>query len=385
MVRNWWPPRDASGVLLVTEVGAREPRYVETTVGIIDAAWWNTGHHPTYLRGVVDSLLAAGADVRVVGPPGLEVDPSAVVGSSARLPPSMIVRSARWQRSATTLLRRAGAAVLFDLNVDLSGSRYGVLPPAIRRGAFVLHGLAHIAAPGGVRGTARATLARRGLHTLTRHGATIVVHTLHAVDQLARIGIHAHHVPLPVQQRSMPGAADRTKWDPPFILYLGDRRPEKGFDLLVAALESAPDLPPVVVAGPPSSAGTSIPLVQELGFVDEASVGALLATASAVVMPYTERFRVQGAASSVALEALIAGCPIIAPTWIVDQLSIATPAVQVFAGDPGSLASAMREAVKDGPALRSALTSVGISRTLAQRHSFDAYVACLLDLVMDPT
>lgn len=147
------------------------------------------------------------------------------------------------------------------------------------------------------------------------------------------------------------------------LLAIGRREPQKGFDVLIAAL---PPGVPLRVAGLGPLAPAH-PQVEWLGLRDD--VPELLRTAEALVVP--SRWEGFGLA---ALEGMAAGTPIIATA--VDGLGdlVADAGLLVQPGDPIALRAAIARVVND-PNLRMELSQRGRAR--AQRydlsHTFDGW------------
>jgi glycosyltransferase involved in cell wall biosynthesis len=268
--------------------------------------------------------------------------------------------------------------MLIDLFLDLSASRYALRPPAIEGGSFVLHGLTHFDTHLGFRSRGRSALSAHGLRRLTRDEATIVVHTDAARERLARLDVDARVLPVPVaMQESLKPAAPHDEIREPFVLYIGDRRPEKGFESLLAALDASPMLPLIVVAG--AGPVTRVdPRIREVGFVNEDRLAALIGAAAAVVLPYTKLFEMKAAASSVAIQALVAGSPLVAPRWMLGQLAPAEQAIEPFDDEPDLLAEAIARSV-DAARERRALLAGGVADRVAVAHSFESYTGQLLE------
>ncbi len=197
-----------------------------------------------------------------------------------------------------------------------------------------------------------------------RHaGAVIGVST--ATLEGNRVGGHPLAVVVP---NSLPAAAldpplrSHARWpaglpDGPFILYVGDRRSEKGLPVLLAAHRRlAPGVPLVVIGKPLGD--VQLPEgetgVVQLGPMSNEDVRRAFRQATVAVVPSTweEPFGI------VLLEAMAAGAAIVAsrvggiPEVVQDDVT----ALLVPPGDADALASALQRLLDD-PALRSRLTS----------------------------
>jgi glycosyltransferase involved in cell wall biosynthesis len=211
---------------------------------------------------------------------------------------------------------------------------------------------------------------RRALETVER----VVVHSQLSVDTLVGLGVDPDRIvrmPHPV--------FDEPRTDTPrrphghVLLFFGLIRRHKGLDVLVSALpEIARRVPDVrlVVAGDPLEPVDSVRgLAQalrvedriewKLGFVPDSDVAALLAGATAVVLPYREIWN-----SGVLALAIGHGRPAVvsdlgAMGEIVDEFGAGRV---VPAEDPGALASACADLLTDPDALDAAFAGALAAR-----------------------
>ncbi len=161
--------------------------------------------------------------------------------------------------------------------------------------------------------------------------------------------------------------------DGPFILFVGDIRPEKGVAVLADAMGLLRSRPgrsvPLVVVGQRMSDRIALPEdTVELGHVDNEVVQALWrrATVGAIPSLWPEPFGL------VAVEALAAGCPVVA-SRVGGLVEILEPvgADLVEPGNPEALADALA-GLLDDPRRRADLRSAAISS--ADRFSIAAVV-----------
>jgi glycosyltransferase involved in cell wall biosynthesis len=122
----------------------------------------------------------------------------------------------------------------------------------------------------------------------------VVVHSQHAVRQLAELGVDARKIPHPVFEglEALPPPGGKT------LLFFGLIRDYKGLDVLVRALSEVPEATLVVAGDPVDPVEPAMALAQELGiddridwrlgYVPDAEVPALLEQAAVVVLPYRE-------------------------------------------------------------------------------------------------
>jgi glycosyltransferase involved in cell wall biosynthesis len=160
--------------------------------------------------------------------------------------------------------------------------------------------------------------------------------------------------------RTFPGLAAE---DPPRVLYAGQLYPWKGVDVLVEAMASVPRAELVVVGGltgEPDLERIRV-LVQRLGLasrtrllgtVPQAQVGAELARAAVVAVPFLHTAMTERHTSPLkAFEALAAGRPIVATDLPSSRevLRHEENALLVPPADPGALGLALRRVVDDRP------------------------------------
>jgi len=122
----------------------------------------------------------------------------------------------------------------------------------------------------------------------------VVVHSQHAVGQLAELGVDARRIPHPVFEglEVLPPPQGKT------LLFFGLIREYKGLDVLVRALAEVPEATLVVAGDPVDPVEPALALAQELGiddridwrfgYVPDAEVPALLEQAAVVVLPYRQ-------------------------------------------------------------------------------------------------
>ncbi len=153
--------------------------------------------------------------------------------------------------------------------------------------------------------------------------------------------------------------------DGPFILFVGDIRPEKGLRVLadaVAHLRTTGDETPLVVAGERMSGELDLPSgTIELGLVDHDLVQALWrrATVGAIPSLWPEPFGL------VAIEAMAAGCPLVASDiGGLGEILADGRARLVTPGDHLGFAAAVAELLADPEArsAQAALASASVDR-----------------------
>ena len=216
-----------------------------------------------------------------------------------------------------------------------------VLPPSVRAaGVVTVHDLAFLQDP---------SLASDDLPALVRRSAqrarVVCTPTAAVADQVAeRLDVAPEKLavtPLGVDPEWFSAApAPDHRLPPEYLLFVGADGPRKGLDVLREAL--APDLPPLVIAGP-GDAG-EVDGVLRTGFLSDEELRALVAGASAVVLPSRD----EGFGLPV-LEALACGVPVVCSDLPALREVAGSHAVLAPAEDPAALRDALRRALTSPP------------------------------------
>ncbi len=250
--------------------------------------------------------------------------------------PARLLRSC-WSRAEfpPVELLCPGAEVVHGTNL--------VQPPATRAaGVLTVHDLDFVDAAG-------AGPDPRGFVRSLHRAAVVCTPTRAVADRLtARFGVDPDRVvvtPLGVDgawfHAEPPDAALRERYGLPaeYLLFVGQPGPRKGLSTLVEALD--PELPPLVLAGPPA---TEPPLVdsglRSTGYLPEETLRRVVAGARALVLPSRdEGFGLP------ALEAMAAGTPVVCSD--IPALREVTGGHALLAphGDSSALRSALHRAV----------------------------------------
>jgi glycosyltransferase involved in cell wall biosynthesis len=296
----------------------------------------STGGVGRHVRSLVSGLQGRGAEVTVAGPTStqqvFDFASYAVVDIGEKPNP---VRDA----AAVLALRRLAARA--DV-VHAHGLRAGALAPAVTPLVVTWH-------------NALLTESRLG-RLLQRHAARRADVTLAASEDLARTALAAGGRDVRVCPVAAPVLAP-TGRDPglghPLVLAVGRLHPQKGYDVLVDALEL---IGPAVVAvagdGPlRSELEQRAPQVHWLGRRDD--VADLYAAADVVVLPSLWEAR-----SLTAQEALLAGRPLVAADVGAIAALVGDGAVLVPPGDAVALGTAVR-GLLDDPAEARAVAARG--------------------------
>lgn len=347
----------------------------------------STGHHRGYLDGIVGTAQMRGLDFLVgsTDPPDslLSMDRFIPVGSA---PHRAVIANRRHLRRATSVAAVKGASILIDLYLDRQVWALG----AERHMDASVHVLHHAEQYSYEHrtglGVLRTAYLRKRLAKRAKRGSMVVVHNERTAAILApdvpddRVLIAGYPVvPIPNERR-------QTRADRPTLLFIGAAREEKGLDLLFHALARQPELAHLRIVGrqPP---GTRDLMTNQFpnvlaewndGFVDNAALHGAFAEADLAVLPYRSRFGFHGGPSSVLLETLSSGTPIVTTTALIEQLPPSYQGACVAAADsPEHLLAAVREAVRTLPQLSKAAAAEGPA-FVAAHHTFDTYVDVLV-------
>jgi glycosyltransferase involved in cell wall biosynthesis len=347
----------------------------------------DTGHH----RGYIDGLVAA-AEERSLGYLVASIKQPASVRDSARwipvepAPLRSFIRNRAEIKKASRWASERGADGLLDLYLDKqiwsSDAATGLAAKV-----HVLHHAEQLSYRGR-RGAARlrTRFLRGRLGRMAGAGEVICVHNdttagiltdLVPPDRIVRLGY-------PVVPAS--GSRSPLRTDPPTLLFVGAGRYEKGLDLLFAALAADPGMARIRVVGrqPPSVRSQLVaeyPQVRATWldeFVDDATLRYEYETADVAVLPYRSRVGDHGGPSSVLLETLSAGVPIVTTTALVDQLPADYPGAVIAASDSvQALGASLRIALFDLGHLTDGAERAG-PRFIAEHHTFPTYLDRLL-------
>lgn len=361
------------------------------TVLVLDGAGYASGHHGPFLHGVLSVLDRHDIPTVVCGPGS--ADPS-VWGErpwkrAERASLRSLIKGRRIYQQTMAWGQEQQATKFIDLNLDRTLLRYS--RRATRRysvGVAVLHGVKGFSrtTTGGIATRLRRGIERRSLSRLGRNpDIAIVVHTLAAQRELAALGVRAHLVGVPV--RSLPRPVTHPPDGDSFLLYIGDGRSEKGLAALLEAMRRTRTPLRLRVAGSLDdrkraalSSAQDLP-IEDLGRVSDEQLGVLFATATATVLPYQPSFRDRAAASTVLLEAIGAGCPVVLPDWMVEQVP---PGFRGFLSARDSSPQALADAIDQLPAEAGRLEQEANAfgpEMLADQHSFDSYTSQLIALL----
>lgn len=337
----------------------------------------DTGHHPGYVDGIVREAQAEGWSLLVATP----TRPQSLADNEAWLrvdsPPLRSVIANRTVLSnATRWASDRFATTLVDLFLDkqiwaIGGNR---LPQAVH----VLHHAEQYAPREGTAGL-RTKYLRLRLARQLRGGSVIVVHTARTLAILDGVAPPEQAVLLGYPVEPLPPNRGSGS-DRPQLLFVGAGRREKGLDLLLPALRrldadlrvvgrQAPGLIEALTASYPDVVVTWVE-----GFTSRETLHEEYRRADIAVLPYRSEFGRHGGPSSVLLETLSAGLPIVTTTALADQLPAGyTGAVIAESDSVESLEWALRLAIDSlGDLIRGARRGGPVY--VGEKHSFRSYV-----------
>ncbi|WP_238438183.1 glycosyltransferase family 4 protein [Frankia nepalensis] len=310
---------DAAGA----SAGARSPRAAgpDGPTGPALAARAGNGRPPAgaALAAPARSLDLAATAFTWRGLAGLAEALPPGVGSVARRAPARLLQES-WVRGD-----RLPAELLVG-HADVVHATNFVLPPLrAARGVLTIHDLSYLRTPDTVsEASARyATLVPRGLR---RAAAVITPSQAIAEEVIAAYRLDPDRVtatPLGVDGRWFDAAPPKPEWlrergfPERYLLFVGNAEPRKNLGTLLSALRGLhgtyPDIPPLVLVGPPGwgpaldTAGLPAGAVHGAGYLSEADLRT--AVAGAVALCFPSRYEGFGLPP---LEALAAGTPVIA-------------------------------------------------------------------------
>lgn len=348
-----------------------------------------TGHHLGYMAGIIGAAQEQGINswVAAAAMPKTLRDAQRWIPVDSH-PRRAVLANRRQLRRATRRASRSGVTTLIDLYLDhqiwVVGSN--TLPKSVH----VLHhaeqyDLAGRTAPG----AASARYLRRRLARLADGGSGVVVHTPRSAqviqdlvppDQLFFAGYPV--LPLCRHEPINHSSAER-----PTLLFVGAGRAEKGLDLL---FEAVSDLSPPArlwivgrqAADLRSSLSQQYPAVDAEWldeFVSDQTLHQAYATADLAVLPYRSTFGRHGGPSSVLLEMISAGLPLVTTPALAGQVPAGYGGAVVAGADIAeALTRALDEALRNLKTLSAAAKQEG-PQFIREHHTFDGYVRRLIE------
>lgn len=349
----------------------------------------STGGVGTHVRGVAASLVAAGADLRIIGPQATQ-DLFAFTDAGARFGAVEIASGPRPKEdlSAVRRLRRATAGAHL---VHAHGLRAATVAAAANLGrrtplVVTLHNA--VDESSAVLRKAYALLER----FVARSADLVIGASQDLADRAAECGarrvlfreVSAPPLGAASHSREQVRAALGIPDGSPLLLSVGRLHPQKGYDTLLEAaalLKDHPARPEFVIAGDGplkdelrreiDSAGLRVRLLGRRNDVAD-----LLGAADLVLLP-----SVWEARSLVAQEAMRAGVALVCTTTGGMGELVGDAAYRVPVGDATALAEAIRELLDD-PQRRTALAAAGRERSAGFPTQEDT-AAALIEIYAD--
>lgn len=224
------------------------------------------------------------------------------------------------------------------------------------------------------------------LHESARRGPRIQVFSTYMREMLERVGIHAPVEVTPYPATALPPAGAADAGDPrPVVFAHGRATKEKGFDVLIEAMQAVEVPAHLVIAGDGHHlpalrrAAAAVPdrhRVTFLGWTQRDALAAWLAAATVAAVPsaWPEPFGIAG------LEAMSAGVPVVATDigGIREWLDDAVTGLAVPPRDPAAFGRAIARLLADAP-LRERMGTA--ARARVQTHfTRDAHVGRVVEI-----
>jgi glycosyltransferase involved in cell wall biosynthesis len=348
-----------------------------------------TGHHLGYVAGIIGAAQEQGIDSWVAAAEMPKTLRDAQLWIPVDSHPRRSVLANRGQlRRATQRASGYGATTLIDLYLDhqiwVAGSN--TLPESVH----VLHHAEQYDLSGrSAPAAASARYLRRRLARLTARRSGVVVHTPRSAQLIQdlvppdRLFLAGYPV-LPLSGRK---AANHPRSERPTVLFVGAGRAEKGLDLLFEAVSelSPPARLWIVgrqVANLRSSLSQQYPGVDADWldeFVSDETLHQAYATADLAVLPYRSTFGRHGGPSSVLLEMISAGLPLVTTPALAGQVPAGYGGAIVAGADTAeALTHALDDALRKLETLSTKAKQEG-PRFIGEHHTFDAYVRRLIE------
>lgn len=351
-----------------------------------------TGHHPGYVERVVDAVIRAGIRAVVAAP-----TPPASLGADSDWIPVVAHPHRAVHRTHGQIQRVAGRAK--DMGVDtfvdlyLDKNIWGATAVAhFPRRIHILHHAEQyrLDSRRGFAG-ARTRFLRRRLSRLSRRGAAIVVHTPRAAEIVqsavapGQLVIAGYPVPSTDARKPLPAS------EPPTLLFTGAGRAEKGLECLIAALPLLSHEVRLRVVGkqPPGlidrlDPARSLPVDWVDRRVSDEELWTEYNRAALAVLPYLPVFGEHGGPSSVLLEVISRGLPVVTTPALADQLPPEGEGTIVAVSPaPTDLAVAIDRALGRLADLSETALRAG-PEFIRRSHSYDAYVEALASVAEIP-
>lgn len=368
-----------------------------TTLGLFDSS--GTAHSANVLHGLARAASSASLPTIVYAPlrfhlaarlPGVDwidtVGPAEVGTAETRAEHRAVLN--------TTLgaFRPGPNRIFCDMGLDRTLASRGARVPSNENTVFVCHRTGVLdRVPLRLRRRIRRNRSknRRNLRVLGDTGARFLVHTQAVADRLADFVDERQVVRTgwPVKAADalslgpdwQPAAADRT------ILLAGSLRAEKGFQPFLEAVHGLPGYDRLIVPGRISSHLRRRMMVTDPRielwdrWLTEAEYEDTFSRAALVALPYDQNYGERGTMSSVLLEAMSFGRPVVVSRSIRHLLPPNyAGAIVVDVTSAAAIAAGLSDALDVLPALERAAMAEG-RRFIAEHHTYEQYLLGILE------
>lgn len=300
----------------------------------------------TYIRGLLGGLVALGTGDEYIAfaPAGAAIPPAV-----ANIVEHVIVDAPHYSvRELITLGRAADRAGL-----DVFHAPHYVVPFTRVPLVVTIHDLIHLHQP--MRNPIAPLYARAMIRRAVKRARCVLTVTETVKAQL-ETELGARNVIVTLNGVTIPATADRRlPTADSFFLYVGNDKPHKNVDTLIAALTLIPNAR-LILAGAPFDRFRGQERIDVRGFVSDDELSSLYRNAIALVMPSLEEgFGLPAA------EAMAHGTAVITSNAPALVEVTGDAALHVDARDANALAEAMMRVARDGD-LRAMLGAKGIER-----------------------
>lgn len=356
------------------------------------------GHHPGFMTGLATAVLGESVGSVVVASSELQASlRKRTQVEWVRVRPyglRQVLRGRRVLASVARTCSMGGVTAFWDLYLDKNVWAMSPALAAIPTRVHVLHGVHQYTYEHRTpAGKLRTAYLKRRLARLAARGDIVVVHTTRAGDVL-RSFMPPDRVlvlGLPVRSEAELGTL-RTGFVPrevPRLLFVGGAYPGKGLHLLLEAVSTLERELIVEVVGPQvedtrlglTSRFPGVNIQWRDAYVSSIELRQAYTQASLVVVPYMSvPYAVSGAASTVLLEALAEGTPVLTTTVLESQLPPDYEgAIVVDPNNTATLVVGLSRALRSLSDLHEAARTAG-PEFVAKRHTYEAYVRSLIDV-----
>jgi len=356
-----------------------------------------TSHSGNALRGLAAAAQEAGYDTTVYGHERVRPDPvpTGVAWFDRQGPGELWTTAGRRDhrrvvREAVHDYGPAPGRIFCDLGLDRTAASRGAAIDASPSTVFTLHRVGafdHIPRRWSRRIRGRRFGNRAVLRRLGRAGARFVTHTDVVASRIADF-VPEDQISLlgwPVMSAAAPSLAPdwRPSVDERLVLLAGSIRSEKGFESFIrGVVAGGAPFDRLVVPGRLPPAFRSLTTITDPRvelwdrWLDESEYFDLFSRAALVVLPYDARYTDRGTMSSVLLEAMAFGRPLLVSPAIAHLLPDAYEGAHVADLSDDGVSAALERAFGALDVLERSAMSVGRSH-IASHHTYEQYAAGL--------